>query len=354
MFTHQLYGISEVIRGYEPFAEDDGGGFNRDSDSDSGSNLSRSSPLSDSTVDDGKSSHHKAKGFGVKFDENCRVIKRVKFKEQLEDKGKEFVTKDASSFLDIHVYLSPCCTKCEVIYECVERTSKTSESFLNNGSSNDANDGLRNDAVFNINEESSSSCIVGAESNPKLPIEDVLGRLRKALPPDTMIHRRDNKHRRCSGSLCNTFLKKIIGDCKILKTYSRKGSTFVLALGDGTDKAIAEYHTKVQNLSMWFIETADSVDISTEDDGRWKVLYLFCKHGERQYSLAAYMTLFYFNAPLKRPKGGTIKRVCQALVFPPYQRAGHGREMLNAVYLNAYRDRKKYNLLMYISKLALY
>ena len=131
MFTHQLYGISEVIRGYEPFAEDDGGGFNRDSDS--GSDLSRSSPLCDSTVDDGKSSPHKAKGFGVKFDENCRVIKRVKFTEQLEDKEKEFVTKDASSFLDIHVYLSPCCTKCEVIYECVERTSKTSESFLNNG-----------------------------------------------------------------------------------------------------------------------------------------------------------------------------------------------------------------------------
>jgi histone acetyltransferase 1 len=54
-----------------------------------------------------------------------------------------------------------------------------------------------------------------------------------------------------------------------------------------------------------------------------------------QYSLVGYMTLFSFSSPFKKPKGGMIQRVCQVVILPPYQRAGHGKKMLQVVYQRA-------------------
>ena len=50
------------------------------------------------------------------------------------------------------------------------------------------------------------------------------------------------------------------------------------------------------------------------------------------YSLVGYLTLFHFNAPFHKPVPGIIVRVCQALVFPPYQGQGHGTKLLECVY----------------------
>jgi len=185
---------------------------------------------------------------------------------------------------------------------------------------------------------------------------------------------------------------------------------FIMTLADGNDPKVKEYHDQVQKLSLWFIENADGVNVSsTEGGGSWKVLYLFRKHrissescpkapptspavistpeknktttvskispfqsiisparriihdtfasiGLRRmtdketedtkareptnqvvmpryrYSLVGYMTLFCFSSPFKKPKGGIIQRVCQVVILPPYQRAGHGKKMLQAVY----------------------
>lgn len=100
---------------------------------------------------------------------------------------------------------------------------------------------------------------------------------------------------------------------------------------------------------MWYIETADSVDFS---DNRWEVLFLVqtpaaeCsgKHlnnstddgsvhvAKLSYHvdevLVGYFTLFSFRNPF----AGCKIRICQALIFPPYQSKGFGKELLHATY----------------------
>ena len=44
------------------------------------------------------------------------------------------------------------------------------------------------------------------------------------------------------------------------------------------------------------------------------------------------MTLYYFENPFRKPIAGTIVRICQVLILPPYQRQNHGRHMLQALY----------------------
>jgi histone acetyltransferase 1 len=134
----------------------------------------------------------------------------------------------------------------------------------------------------------------------------------------------------------------------VLKSYNREikynndtmeEGNFVITLARGSDQSVALYHNAIQPLARWFIETADDVNVSDEDSGFWSVLYLFRKHDKisrgiptPHYSLAGYITLFHFNAPFKKPYPGVIVRVCQALILPPYQRSGHGSELLLSVH----------------------
>lgn len=226
--------------------------------------------------------------------------KIVKFEENGSDGTAANTASDLPppvlKTLDINVYLSPSWEKCCVSYE--------------------ASGGV---------EDSEASC---------MPKAEILEKLNKALPAATTVIDAPES----TSSFENDFLPSPIGS--ILHEYKRHSkadnseddATFVLTLGTGTDTKVSEFHTNIQNLALWFIESADNVDISSQNDGNWKVLYLFCKHTESKYSLAGYMTLFLFNCPFKRPKSGVILRVCQALVLPSYQRCGHGREMLNAIY----------------------
>ncbi len=126
--------------------------------------------------------------------------------------------------------------------------------------------------------------------------------------------------------------------------------TFLMCLANGTDEEVSKYHTQVQKLSLWFIENADDVDLSSsEGGGEWKVLYLFRKHDgdylhsdhnseskSCKYSLVGFMTLFGFFSPFKKPKAGIVLRICQALILPPYQRSGHGKVFMNTVYKYAH------------------
>jgi histone acetyltransferase 1 len=109
----------------------------------------------------------------------------------------------------------------------------------------------------------------------------------------------------------------------------QNNTTFCLSLATG--QKAAPYHEQVQRLALLFIETADEVDVADETAGFWKVLYLFQKHSTTKYSLAGYLTLFHFAAPFRKPVAGTVARICQVLLLPPYQRSGHGQVMLQAV-----------------------
>ena len=131
-------------------------------------------------------------------------------------------------------------------------------------------------------------------------------------------------------------------------TVNLQGSDteFVLALANGQEAKT--FHSQIQKLALFFIENADCVDLtSDEGGGAWDVLYCFRKHENLRpvcseipckstgYSLVGYMTLFGFYAPFHKPKGGIVLRICQALVLPPYQRQGHGKRMMRAVYEHA-------------------
>uniref|UniRef100_A0A7S2UQD9 Histone acetyltransferase n=2 Tax=Attheya septentrionalis TaxID=420275 RepID=A0A7S2UQD9_9STRA len=242
--------------------------------------------------------------------------------------------------------------------------------------------------------------------------EEILERAGRALPPVVSVQQCKNSladsplktmnMRKARTRVEDDYLSKPFGT--VLHEYKRvvRGSdenepneeaTFVLCLADGKDELVAEYHGNVQKLALFFIETADNVDLtSNEGGGYWKALYVFRKHateadddvdarvktrrrvveeaafdqritrssplsniapevileshcrGKRklsfsknskedfQYSLVGYMTLFYFHAPFKKPKPGMVLRICQAVILPPYQRAGHGKSMFQAVY----------------------
>lgn len=51
-----------------------------------------------------------------------------------------------------------------------------------------------------------------------------------------------------------------------------------------------------------------------------------------RYSLVGYMTLYHFFSQYKKPSAGTVMRMCQVVVLPPYQRTGHGKVMMYGVH----------------------
>jgi histone acetyltransferase 1 len=147
--------------------------------------------------------------------------------------------------------------------------------------------------------------------------DDILKSLQKALPP---IVERD-----CT----NDYLSEPNGT--ILQTWTTyEHRSFTITIADGSEAD--SYHSKLQNIALWFIETADNVDVSSDEDGGyWKVMYVF-ELIENKYALAGYMTLFHFYSPFKKPKSGIVVRICQALLLPPYQRMGLGTRIFFAVH----------------------
>jgi GNAT superfamily N-acetyltransferase len=163
----------------------------------------------------------------------------------------------------------------------------------------------------------------GVTRKRRMPVAEIRERLKTALPTIT-----DDS----ISTLKQDYLRRPIGT--VLKEYAvddddQNKSTFCLSLATG--QKAAPYHEQVQRLALLFIETADEVDVADETAGYWKVLYLFRKHSATKYSLAGYLTLYHFAAPFRKPLPGTVARICQVLLLPPYQRSGHGQVMLQAV-----------------------
>lgn len=180
----------------------------------------------------------------------------------------------------------------------------------------------------NENSNSRNDVTEGVTRKRRMPVAEIRERLKTALPTitDDFI-----------STLKQDYLRRPIGT--VLKEYScatttaqdkgDQNNTFCLSLATG--QKAAPYHEQVQRLALLFIETADEVDVADETAGYWKVLYLFQKHSASKYSLAGYLTLFHFASPFRKPVAGTVARICQVLLLPPYQRSGHGQVMLQAV-----------------------
>ena len=130
------------------------------------------------------------------------------------------------------------------------------------------------------------------EDTSPLSRNEILSRLQRALPP--IVDEADKKDN-ASLSLptpssvpttipTNAFISKPIGT--IVETYSvaskdaagkKKQQEFCVTLATAEEASV--YHNKVQRLALFYIESAENVSlIDANQDGYWKVLYLFQKH----------------------------------------------------------------------------
>jgi histone acetyltransferase 1 len=292
----------------------------------------------------------------------------------------------AASQLEIRVMLSPSCRKC-----CVD-VIRTESSSGENGNGSEGEPGAKRRRTYlgsefqqqtnlssggtfrETNEQDMKTVSSSSESISLFPMKDaeIMGALCMALP--TIASRDDNR-----SEVEDCFLSEPVGD--ILEEYSIPATEkdvgnlsisdyvdndkipsskhFVLTIADGRLPYVSEYHRSVQNLALFYIENADTVDVANDGDGGfWKIMYIFQKHdgdgdgdddvdddddddkekNRSRYSLVGYFTLFHFIALFHKPDPGLILRICQALILPPFQGQGHGRRLLQTVYNLAHKD----------------
>mmetsp|Transcript_3351 Transcript_3351/g.8937 ORF Transcript_3351/g.8937 Transcript_3351/m.8937 type:complete len:556 (-) Transcript_3351:1579-3246(-) len=276
--------------------------------------------------------------------------------------------------LDIRVTLSPSCQKCcvEILrlegksgrqdaIDKVEREAKRRRTDVASDSLQRNNASPKGTAERTDGQESKNKTPL-SESISLLPMKDseILSDLSKALPPIASLND-------TSSSVEDCFLSEPVGD--VLEAYSilatgnagenhlkpqtvdndarRSSKNFVITIADGRLPCVSEYHRSVQNLSLFYIENADTVDVGNDGSGGfWKILYIFQVHDEGvekekknvKYSLVGYFTLFHFIALFHKPDPGVIPRICQALILPPYQGQGHGGRLLQAIHNLAHNN----------------
>jgi histone acetyltransferase 1 len=240
--------------------------------------------------------------------------------------------KSNASRIDAHILLPPSCDECRIEIQTDVQHGDT-EPFPKKAKA----------VSFQVVEPDTQ--------HNKMDIKDIVQKISLAVPPiasvsvngadRTELVSTDNGTRRSSLGC----LPKPLG--RVLTTYRRKvggGSSasseeekFVVTLADGSDSEVAEYHKSIQPLARWFIETADDVDLADTSRGDWRVMYLFRHHYSSTsqsptLGLAGYFTLLHVKSPFRKPHPGIIVRVCQALILPPYHRAGHGSKMLKRIH----------------------
>ena len=226
----------------------------------------------------------------------------------------------ANNELDVQIQLAPSCCQCnvKVNIQKVKREITDISDEINNKQQiikkqkigDTAN--VKKTVSWNLDQNQDP-----VNSNSSLSESEIKQCISNALP-------------QISNKSCeDDYLSEVVG--QILDEYSVNDKDFVLCLAQGTSPEVVEYHNQVQKLALWFIENADDVNVSDNQSGFWKVLYLFQKQASG-YSLVGYITLFHFNSPFHKPEPGIIVRICQALVLPSYQRQGHGKRMMQCVY----------------------
>lgn len=225
--------------------------------------------------------------------------------------------EQATSELEIRVDLAPSCRTCRLHITstpCPKRKANDDETKGGDEKRQKVNRDSSKVTIFNV--DANNHDVSKVEPMSRAEIQNSIA---KALP--------DIVEKECESDV----LSSPIG--RVLREYTIHGEkTFCLSLANGSDPGTCEYHQKVQKLALWFIENADDVDVSKDDSGYWKVLYLFLRLPDKKYALVGYCTLFHFNSPFHKPLPGTIVRICQVLVLPLFQGQGHGKRMMDCVY----------------------
>jgi hypothetical protein len=172
-----------------------------------------------------------------------------------------------------------------------------------------------------------SVCVEGIQSN--ITLQMLADHLHNGLPKD--VYYPQSPQASNSNNTSNDALSDPVGilHCTFTVNANSTDTTYYIYKANHTHKGAIDLIHRAEKLAMWWIETADSVDFT---DDRWEAMFLYEGNGSdnetMRYLFVGYMTLFTFHNPVL----GDIERVCQALVLPPRQSRGLGRELLLAVY----------------------
>lgn len=107
--------------------------------------------------------------------------------------------------------------------------------------------------------------------------------------------------------------------------YSRNNRTFEIYQANIDTPRLKTYHERLQTFILWYIDAASYIDM---DDEKWNFFLLFEKINKGQttcFNIAGYLTIYrYYAYPNSfRP------RISQMLILPPFQKNGHGSELLD-------------------------
>lgn len=114
---------------------------------------------------------------------------------------------------------------------------------------------------------------------------------------------------------------------EVLHSYKRNDVEYEIYKADITTPRLEDYHERLQTFLLWFIDASSYID---SDDERWRYFFVFeirKEAGNTLYSIVGYMTVYqYYAYPDKiRP------RISQMLILPPFQKQGHGAQLLQTV-----------------------
>lgn len=117
----------------------------------------------------------------------------------------------------------------------------------------------------------------------------------------------------------------------------------IYALGYGTGveptPSFLAYHERLQTFLLFFVDAASYIDATDEFWTFYLIYERYRPNGNSvdepwRYATVGYMTVYHFYAypDRKRP------RVSQVLVLPPFQRSGHGQQLLKVFYRDCYAN----------------
>eukprot|EP00794_Sanderia_malayensis_P003757 gene3757-4279_t len=119
-----------------------------------------------------------------------------------------------------------------------------------------------------------------------------------------------------------------------LHSYKRDDDIYEIYQADISVQRLREYHERLQPFILWYIDAAMYIDV---DDERWNFFLVFMKTkghtADYEYRVCGYMTVYHYYAYPSNLR----PRISQMLLLPPYQRKGHGAELLKTV--NKYYER---------------
>jgi len=103
------------------------------------------------------------------------------------------------------------------------------------------------------------------------------------------------------------------------------------------DQQFVDWYSKLETFLVFFIDAASSID---KDDPNWIIYLLYQEYSNESNQISYYpigfITVYrYYAYPEQiRP------RISQVMIFPPYQRQGHGRKLLTTVFNDLRLDPK--------------